>query len=87
MNGITTDPIASDMPETDAPNLVPVKISLPAPLVEMMTELAAAEGWKPAELHRVIWERGFALYVEGSNKRLINQQLREKMSRGDRSLD
>ena len=67
-----------EMPETDAPKMEYVKFSVPAPLLKEALELAEAEGWKPAELHRIFWERGFAAYAEGSNKRGVNRSLRKK---------
>lgn len=66
------------MPRTDSPQMVEIKFSVPAPLLEDLLAIAQAEGWKPAELHRVIWERGFAAYAEGSNKRLVNRKLRNQ---------
>ncbi|MBD2370990.1 hypothetical protein H6G63_30030 [Leptolyngbya sp. FACHB-402] len=68
------------MPETDAPKMEVVKFSVPAPLLEEARELAKAEGWKPAELDRIFWERGFAAYAEGSNKRGVNRNLRKQRS-------
>jgi hypothetical protein len=41
-----------------------------------MQELAKDEGWKPAELHRILWVLGLAAYTEQSNKRLVNTRLR-----------
>lgn len=64
-------------PDTDAPNMINVKFAVPAPLYEEAIELARSEGWKPSELHRIFWERGFAAYAEGSNKRKVNKKLRE----------
>ncbi len=66
------------MPETDAPKMERIEFSVPTPLLEDAREIAQREGWKPAELDRIFWERGFANYAEGSNKRLVNKGLREK---------
>ncbi|MBW4443298.1 MAG: hypothetical protein KME10_19060 [Plectolyngbya sp. WJT66-NPBG17] len=68
----------TEMPETDAPNMEYVRFAVPAPLLQEALELAKAEGWKPAELHRIFWERGFAAYAEGSNKRRVNRSLRKR---------
>jgi hypothetical protein len=79
MKGIkSSDSTVVKMPETDSPNMVPIKFYVPEPLLKDMLEIAQAEGWKPAELHRIFWERGFAAYAEGSNKRRVNRQLRNK---------
>lgn len=67
-----------EMPETDAPKMEYIKFAVPAKLLEDALELAAHEGWKPSELHRIFWERGFGSYAEGSNKRGVNKQLRRK---------
>ncbi len=67
-----------DMPETDAPKMEYVRFAVPAPLLQEALELAESEGWKPAELHRIFWERGFAAYAEGSNKRRVNKSLRKR---------
>jgi len=64
------------MPDIDAPKMVRIDFSVPGPLLEQMQELAKDEGWKPAELHRMLWVLGFAAYTEQSNKRLINDRLR-----------
>ena len=68
------------MPETNAPKMTRIEINVPTALLTEAEALAAIEGWKPAELHRIFWEKGFAVHVEGSNKRLINKSLREKHS-------
>lgn len=59
--------------------MVRVEFRIPAPLYEDFLQLAQLEGWKPAELHRILWEKGFAAHAEGSNKRFINRQLRQKL--------
>ncbi|MCC5636288.1 hypothetical protein LC593_10550 [Nostoc sp. CHAB 5844] len=66
------------MPETNAPKMVKITFAVPEELHQQILDLAAAEGWKPAELHRVVWVLGFNAYAEGSNKRLVNQNLRRK---------
>lgn len=68
------------MPETNAPKMIKIDFSVPENLLEDALELAKAEGWKPSELHRVFWEKGFAVHAEGSNKRLVNKQLRKKQA-------
>lgn len=65
-----------DMPDTDAPNMAYIRFAIPQPLLNEALELAKSEGWKPSELHRIFWERGFAAYAEGSNKRKVNKRLR-----------
>jgi hypothetical protein len=74
-----------EMPETEAPGMVRVEFRIPAPLYEDFLQLAELEGWKPAELHRILWEKGFAVHAEGSNKRLVNRQLRQRFLESDRS--
>lgn len=66
------------MPETNAPKMTRIEFNVPTQLLADAEELAQYEGWKPAELHRILWEKGFAAHAEGSNKRLVNKQLREK---------
>ncbi|PHJ59637.1 hypothetical protein VF14_08810 [Nostoc linckia z18] len=67
-----------EMPKTNAPKMIKIDFSVPESLLEDALELAKAEGWNPSELHRVFWEKGFAVHAEGSNKRLVNRQLRKK---------
>ena len=67
------------MPRTDSPRMVEIKFAVPAELLADAQQMADQEGWKPAELHRIFWERGFAAYAEGSNKRLVNKRLRKKI--------
>jgi hypothetical protein len=85
MGGNQDNPLESPktMPRTESPNMEDVKFAVPAPLLAQMMDMAAADGWKPAELHRVFWESGFAAYAERANKRLVNEQLREKRSAKD----
>lgn len=66
------------MPETNAPKMLKITFAVPEELHQQILDLAAAEGWKPAELHRVVWVLGFNAYAEGSNKRLVNRNLRKK---------
>lgn len=73
-----------EMPEIQAPEMVRIEFRIPAPLYEDFLQLAAIEGWKPAELHRILWEKGFVAHAEGSNKRLINRQLRQRLLASDR---
>lgn len=70
--------VNEEMPETNAPKMVRVDFSVPEELLKEALELAAVEGWKPSELHRIFWEKGFAVHAEGSNKRLVNKKLRNK---------
>lgn len=67
------------MPEINAPKMVKVDFSVPEPLYKEALELAEAEGWKPAELHRIFWENGFAVHAERSNKRMVNRGLRKRL--------
>ncbi|WP_334709567.1 hypothetical protein [Nostoc sp.] len=69
------------MPETSAPNMVKITFAVPEELLQQIQDLAASEGWKPAELHRVVWVLGFNAYAEGSNKRLVNRSLRSKVGK------
>ena len=64
------------MPETPAPKMIRIDFSVPTSLHSDAKAIAESEGWKEAELHRIFWERGFAAYAEGSNKRLVNKKLR-----------
>jgi hypothetical protein len=69
-----------DMPKTTAPKMSRIEFDVPTALLEDAIALAAVEGWTPAALHRIFWEKGFAVHAEGSNKRLINANLRKKQS-------
>ena len=69
------------MPETNAPKMTRIEINVPTALLAEAESLAAIEGWKPAEPHRIFWEKGFAVHASGSNKRLINKSLRAKYSK------
>ncbi|MFB2768585.1 hypothetical protein ACE1AT_04740 [Pelatocladus sp. BLCC-F211] len=70
----------TDMPQTNSPEMIKINFSVPAPLYEEALALAKLEGWKPAELHRMFWEKGFAAHAEGVNKRLVNKKLRKKLA-------
>jgi hypothetical protein len=70
--------LASPMPETDTENMEYIRFAVPAPLLREALELGQLEGVKPAELHRSFWLKGFSVYAEESNKRLINRRLRKK---------
>ena len=70
--------LRESMPETNAPKMVKINFAVPEELYQQLIDLADAEGWKPAELHRVVWVLGFNAYAEGSNKRLVNKNLRQK---------
>ncbi len=74
--------VVQEMPETNAPKMIKIDFSVPEALLKEAMAIAETEGWKPAELHRIFWEKGFAVHAEGSNKRLINRRLR---SRSDES--
>jgi len=69
---------SENMVDTDAPNMTRINLSVPTPLLEEMMVLARDEGWKPAELHRMLWVLGFAAYAEQSNKRLVHAKLRQQ---------
>ena len=79
-SGINMDETEQMSPDINAPRMEKIYFSVPEPLLRQALDIAEAEGWKPAELHRIFWERGFAQFCEGSNKRLINERLRRKAS-------
>jgi hypothetical protein len=64
------------MPEINAPKMIKINFAVPEELHNQLIELAEAEGWKHAELHRIVWVLGFNAYAEGSNKRLVNRNFR-----------
>ena len=66
------------MPRTKAQGMTRIELYVPTALFSEAEELAFFEGWKLSELHRVFWENGFGIYVERSNKRMINKRLRSK---------
>ncbi len=66
------------MPRTKAQGMTRIELYVPTALFEEAEELAFFEGWKLSELHRVFWENGFGVYVERSNKRMVNKRLRSK---------
>lgn len=63
-----------------------IKFTVPKPLLTEMLDLAAAEGRKPADLHRIFWESGFATHAEARNKRMIDRSWRTNQINVD-SLD
>jgi hypothetical protein len=66
------------MPETNAPKMIKITFAVPEEVYRQALNLAAAEGWKPAELHRVVWVLGLSEYAERSNKLLVNENLRSR---------
>ncbi|MBD2437332.1 hypothetical protein H6G69_11050 [Nostoc sp. FACHB-110] len=66
------------MPETNAPKMIKITFAVPEEVHKQALDLAAAEGWKPAELHRLAWVLGLSEYAERSNKLLVNESLRNK---------
>lgn len=69
-----------DKKETDEPvdGMTRVGFSIPIPLAVQLAEIAKNEGWRLAELHRIVWVLGLSAYAEQSNKSLVNAQLRAK---------
>lgn len=65
------------MPETNAPKMTRIEFAVPEPVLKQALEIAEAEGWKPAEFHRIVWLMGLNTYTEGSNNRLMNSDLRK----------
>jgi hypothetical protein len=63
------------MPEQDSPNMIQIKISVPAPLLEQAIELARQDGWPQATLWRNLWVDGFFAYCERHNKRQVSRKL------------
>ena len=63
------------MPKTDAPTMEQIKFSVPGPMLAQALALAELDGLKPAELHRMLWVQGLALYSEQANKRMVAQGL------------
>ncbi len=75
------DRIPVDSETGSSPKMVKISFAVPEEIHKQMLEIAAAEGWKPAELCRLAWVMGMNVYSEGSNKRLVNQSLRNKSTR------
>ncbi len=75
------------MPRTKALGMTRIELYVPTALLEEAEELASFEGWKLSELHRVFWENGFGVYVERSNKRMINKRLRGKISNDTEAVE
>lgn len=73
--------ITADSEVGNSPKMVKISFAVPEEIHQQMTEMAAAEGWKPAELGRVAFVMGLNVYAEGSNKRLVNRNLRNKSAR------
>ncbi len=67
-----------DMPPKDTEDMEQISIRLPRILLEDVREMAAAEGWTPAQMYRICFEKGSAVHAEGFNKRLVNRNLRRK---------
>lgn len=71
----------SEMPKSDAPKMIKIEFAVPAKILEEVNGLIEFEGWKPSELYRLLWLRGYESYCEGGNKRLVNQKLRNELQR------
>jgi len=70
----------SDIEETaEVQKMVRIDFAVPESLLKEMLEIARSHGWKPAEFHRMVWAQGSFLYIEQSNKLLVNRQLRQKL--------
>lgn len=63
----------------DSKKMERIDFTVPQGLLEQAKALAEFEGYNFSEFCRVLWEKGFASHAEGSNKRLVNQQLRNKL--------
>lgn len=64
-----------------SPKMIKISFAVPEDIHQQMLEMSAAEGWKPSELCRLAWVMGLNSYAEGSNKRLVNRNLRNKSAR------
>jgi hypothetical protein len=54
------------MPKKTTPKMVQTGVSIPEPLYEAAKRVQAMEGWNESEMHRVFWEKGFALHLQGT---------------------
>jgi hypothetical protein len=54
------------MPKKTTPKMVQTAVSIPEPLYEAAKRIQAMEGWNESEMHRVFWEKGFALHLQGT---------------------
>lgn len=67
------------MSRADNKKMERIDFTVPQGLLGQARELAEFEGYNFSEFCRIVWEKGLALHAEGSNKRLVNQQLRKKL--------
>lgn len=77
----------SAMPKTDSPKMIEITFAVPEAMLNDALDMAQAEGWKRAEMHRLFWVQGFAAHAEASNKRYINRRLRRKAATEDVELE
>lgn len=56
-----------------------IELYLPTPLLEQAEMMALQDGINPSEFHRLLWQQGFSLYCESSNKRLVNRKMRRDL--------
>ncbi|WP_375513470.1 hypothetical protein [uncultured Nostoc sp.] len=54
------------MPKKTTPKMVQTAVSIPEPLYEAAKRIQAMEGWNESEMHRLFWEKGFALHIQGT---------------------
>ncbi|WP_100902231.1 hypothetical protein [Nostoc flagelliforme] len=54
------------MPKKTTPKMIQIAVSIPEPLYEAAKRIQAMEGWNESEMHRLFWEKGFALHVQGT---------------------
>lgn len=67
--------------DDESVKLALIRVSVPEGLLEQAVAIAKLEGWKPSELHRVLWAKGLAAYVQESNVRLENIRLRNELNK------
>ncbi|MCC5618460.1 hypothetical protein LC605_25915 [Nostoc sp. CHAB 5836] len=54
------------MPKKTAPKMIQTVVSIPAPLYEAAKRVQVMEGWNESEMHRVFWEKGFAVHIQAT---------------------
>jgi len=69
LNGSPVARLSSEQSKTGYSS---IEISLPNSMLEEMMALAKKEGWKPTDLHRILWALGFAAYTKPNSGRNLN---------------
>ena len=71
------------MPKSDQPNLIEIKVNVPAALLKQALDMFDAMGLKPGDAHRDVWMQGVFKMAEDYNQVLMSEKLRRQISRDE----